>query len=91
MAGPGPSEEELEAMAERLVGEALSGFEQHFTPAALARIRESLVDELMCTSYGRTQLRYCLSDDRSVTSGSDEQPIDEAMLALMDKVKGQIR
>ena len=48
-------EEEEEArgrLAQSLVAEALVGYENLIPPATLEEIRDYLVDELLCTSYG---------------------------------------
>ena len=57
---PGPTDDELSALADALAAEATQGFEKFLSPSALQLIRDSLADELFCTSYGRDQLRRCL-------------------------------
>lgn len=46
-----------EAMAEEIVGEALHGYERLLSADAIELMRDMLVDELVCTPYGRRMLR----------------------------------
>ena len=48
---------ELERLAHTLVAEALDGYERVLAPDALQDIREYLIDELLCSSYGLARLR----------------------------------
>ena len=50
-------EEALERLAESLVSAALDGYERVLSPTALQDMREYLIDELLCSSYGRARLR----------------------------------
>lgn len=54
---PAVASAEEEQLAEALVDEALADYVGRIPSAALAEIREYLVDELTITTYGRKQLR----------------------------------
>lgn len=62
--------EQDEALAESLVTEALSGWERMIPAPALQEMHEFLVDEYLCTSYGRRRLRLAGADP--VVARSDE-------------------
>lgn len=85
-----PSETELEAMAERLVAEATEGYEIHLTAAAMRVVRESLVNELLCTSYGRARLYACLTGSPLEPDQSDDHVIDPALQKLLRKKTGRL-
>lgn len=68
-------EEEYEAVAEAIVAEALEGFEQHLTPAALEAVRETLLAELLCTNYGRLRLAGCLEPKEAASAESSDVAI----------------
>ncbi len=50
-------EARLETLAERLVAAALKNFEQLLPPKRLKNLRVYMVDELLCTPYGRERLQ----------------------------------
>lgn len=62
--------EQDEALAEALVNEALSGWERVIPAPALEDLHDFLVDEYLCTSYGRQRLRAAGADP--VVARSDE-------------------
>jgi hypothetical protein len=79
----GTVEAELEALAEALVTEAMAGYDKLLPPAAQARLREHLIDELLCTRYGRARLRRLVRDpvthhsEELATDGRVESPMPE--------------
>ncbi len=74
-------EAEMEKLATELVERATAGHAKLLSPAALKRLREHLIDELLCTSYGRDKLRNVMDAPvvhESGTLGADgEAPADD--------------
>jgi hypothetical protein len=66
-----PDEERL---ANELVENATAPYAPYLTPSALKEMRDHLVAELLCTSYGRARLRRVL--DRGTVHKSEELPIE---------------
>ncbi len=54
--------------------EAMAGYDKLLAPAAQARLREHLLDELLCTRYGRARLRRLVRDP--VVHHSEEVAFD---------------
>ncbi len=75
---PEENDPELERLAHSLVEAALDGYERILAPDALQDIREYLIDELLCSSYGLARLRR-LSALPSA-SASDEIARDHELL-----------
>ena len=68
-----PYTEEEERVAESLVDEAIRGFDQAVPAPELAEIRDAMVDELLCTSYGRAKLRPFLKPPTVLESAELER------------------
>jgi hypothetical protein len=69
-----PTPEEEKRLAEQLVTEATAPYAALLSADKLKEMREHLVDELLCTSYGRARLRRLLP--REEVLQSDELPVD---------------
>jgi hypothetical protein len=64
-----PLTPEDEALAEAMVDEATAGFDRLLPPAAFARLREFLLNELLCSHDGRRRLRAARRDPEVDASG----------------------
>jgi len=73
---------EDDALAEEIVREAMTGFEHVIPPQVFDAIFHYLVDELVCTSYGRAELRRCRSDPKVDRSGEVSRLEDAAADAI---------
>ena len=79
-------EAELEKLATELVDEATAKYAKLLDPEALERLREQLIDELLCTNYGRDRLRNIMSGP--VVHASEERPtIDAPSIEKKKKAK----
>ncbi|NUP14286.1 MAG: hypothetical protein HOW73_50280 [Polyangiaceae bacterium] len=59
------------ALAASLVDEALKDFERTVPKRTLTKVREHMIDELLCTPYGRRRLEPFL--ERKAPDHSEEQ------------------
>jgi len=66
--------DELEPTARALVDEATAGHEKLLSPDKLAELRERLLDELLCTRYGRARVRRAMA--APVVHKSDALPLE---------------
>lgn len=67
-----------EQVAVDLVREAAAQYEKVLSPAALQRLQDRLVDELLCTFYGRARLRRLMPDPVSNESAELTRPDAES-------------
>ena len=78
-------EAEMEKLATELVDEATAGYAKMLRPEAVERLREHLINELLCTNYGRDRLRNIMA--APVVHSSDELPTIDAPASVEKKKK----
>lgn len=79
-------EAEMEKLATELVDEATAGHAKLLRPEALQRLREHLIDELLCTNYGRDKLRNIMA--APVVHASEERATIDAPAAEKKNTEG---
>lgn len=85
MRDPTPEED---ALASKLVDDALEGFDAFLGPRDLELIRALLESELVATTEGRRQLRACMPDP--AVAKSDDVPLrGDAAIATPRKASSE--